>query len=74
MPCPSTGSKMFCAGPKTFVSALKPNSSFGVAQNEWKKHPYILFLLLVQKETNLSGKNRKKTKKFQKPKSCRQLP
>jgi hypothetical protein len=45
-----------------------------VAQNEWKKHPYIFFLLLVQKQTSLSGKNPKKTKKFQKPKSCRQLP
>ena len=27
MPCPFTGPKMFCAGPKTFVSALKPNLS-----------------------------------------------
>jgi hypothetical protein len=41
-----------------------------VAQNEWKKHPCILFLLLVKK----INKNQKKTKKFQKPKSCRQLP
>jgi hypothetical protein len=45
-----------------------------VAQNEWKKHPYKFFLRLVQKNMSLSGKNRKKTKKFQKAKSCRQLP
>ena len=45
-----------------------------VAKNKWKKHPYIFFLLLVQKETSLSGKNQKKMKKIQKPKGCRQSP
>ena len=39
-----------------------------------KQNPYRFFLRLVQKETSLSGKNQKKTKKFQKSKSCRQLP
>ena len=38
------------------------------------KFIFISFLLLVQKETSLSGKNWKEMKKFQKPKSCRQLP
>ena len=35
-----------------------------VAQNEWKKHPYIyfFFLLLVQKKMSLSGQNWKKNK------------
>jgi hypothetical protein len=55
--------------PLFFVPKLR-----SVAQNEWKKHPYIFFLLLVQKKTSLSRKkSEKKTKKFQKPKSCRQL-
>ena len=34
-----------------------------VAQNEWKNHPYIFFLLSVQKKTILSGKNWKKKQK-----------
>ena len=38
-----------------------------VAQNEWKKQPYIFFLLSVQKL--ISGKNWNKTKKFQIPKT-----
>ena len=50
------------------------SKSRSVAQNEWKKHPYMYILLLIQKETSSSGKNWKKTKKIQKPKSCRQLP
>jgi hypothetical protein len=37
-----------------------------VAQNEWKKHPYIFFLLLVQKKKRVGaekiGKKRKKSK------------
>jgi hypothetical protein len=37
-----------------------------VAQNEGKKHPYIIFLLSVQKETSLSGKNQKKNEKIPK--------
>ena len=35
-----------------------------VAQNEWKKHPYKFFLLLVEKKKSLSGKYQKKEKKF----------
>ena len=31
-----------------FLKILTPNLR-SVAQNEWKKHPYINFLLLVQK-------------------------
>ena len=41
-----------------------------VAQNEWKKHPYIFFLLWFK----INEFERKKTKKVEKPKSCRQLP
>ena len=37
---------------KILVPKLK-----SVTQNEWKKHPYIIFLLLVQKKPSLSGKN-----------------
>ena len=37
--------------PSFFSTELK-----SVAQIEWKKHPYIFFLLLVQKWTNLSRK------------------
>ena len=37
-----------------------------VAQNGWKKHPYIFFLLLVQKKTSLRGKNWKKNEKIPK--------
>jgi hypothetical protein len=37
-----------------------------VAHNEWKKHPYIFFLLSVHKKTNLSGKNWKKNEKIPK--------
>jgi hypothetical protein len=33
-----------------------------VAQNEWKKHPYMFFLLLVKKKTSLSRKNWKNSK------------
>merc|ERR1712008_3430 len=40
-----------------------------VAQNEWKNNHIYFILCLVQKQTSLSGKNQKKTKKFQKPKS-----
>jgi hypothetical protein len=42
-----------------------------VAQIEWKKHPYIFFLLLVQKYLNEF--KRKKSEKILKPKRCRQL-
>ena len=62
-------------------SAICKNHSFkfdnlapklrSVAQIEWKKHPYIFFSTF---STSLSGKNRKQMEKFQKPKSCRQLP
>ena len=40
---------------------LAPKLS-SVSQNEWKKHPYKFFLLLVTKKTSLSGKNWKKQK------------
>jgi hypothetical protein len=35
-----------------------------VAENEWRKHPYVFFLLLVKKKTSLSGKKRKNSKKI----------
>ena len=50
---------------------LVPNLK-SVAQNEWKKHPYIFFVTLGSKIKKFDGKNWEKTEKFQKPKSCRQ--
>ena len=44
-----------------------------VAQNEWKKHPYIYILTFGSKINKLEQKKSGK-KKFQKPKSCKQLP
>ena len=52
---------------------LVPNLK-SVAQIEWEKHPYIYFFAFGSKIDEFERKNQKKTKKFQKPKSCRQLP
>jgi hypothetical protein len=35
-----------------------------VAQNDWKKHPYIFFLLLVQKINLIERKNMEKNEKL----------
>jgi hypothetical protein len=35
-----------------------------VTQNEWKKQPYVIFLLLGKKFLSLSGNNWKKNEKI----------
>ena len=45
-----------------------------VAQNKWKKTPIYIFSTFGSKINEFERKKWEKTKKFQKPKSCRQLP
>ena len=48
-----------------------------VAQNEWKKHPYMFFLFLVKKKrvwAEKIGKIRKNSEKFQNQKNAGNYP
>ena len=58
-----------------FHSSIIFGAKIEISGTKWvEKHPYIFFYFWFKNKQVWAKKDRKKTKKFQKPKSCRQLP